>query len=113
MKLHFYRHSCPNCGHYVGWRRIYFGSRYAQWACEACDSPLCYDAKSKWLSLLVTFAWLILAELLFMRFHLIHWWGFMLLALSGIFPAVNVLKVILDRSGTTEPADLREHAKDA
>jgi predicted RNA-binding Zn-ribbon protein involved in translation (DUF1610 family) len=112
MEPHFHRHSCPNCGHYVGWRRLHLGSRYAQWACESCGSQLCYGANSKWLSVLISLTWFVLPALLFMRFHLIHWWGFMLLMLAGIIPTVGVLRVVSAKA-TTASMDLHEHAKDA
>ncbi|MGO8836176.1 MAG: hypothetical protein ACLQAH_15615 [Limisphaerales bacterium] len=113
MKPHFHHHSCPQCGHYVGWRRLHFGSRYTEWACESCGSQICYDAKSKWLSALVVFAWCILTGLLFMRFHLINWLGFVPLMLAGMFPTVGVLRVTLAQPSRTPSPDLREPAKDA
>jgi len=113
MKPHFHHHSCPNCGQYAGWRRIHFGSRDAEWTCDACGRQLCYDAKSKWLNVLITCTWYLLSALLFMRFHLIHWWGFMLLMLACVFPTVGVLRIVLAKSNKTAPPDLPEHAKDA
>jgi predicted RNA-binding Zn-ribbon protein involved in translation (DUF1610 family) len=113
MKPHFHRHSCPQCGHYAGWRRIHFTARDAQWTCESCGSELCYGTKSKRLSILITFATYLLAALLFMRFHLVDWLGFALLMLAGIFPTVGVLRVVLAQSSKTPSSDSRQHAKGA
>jgi hypothetical protein len=59
------------------------------------------------------FAWYLFPALLFMRFHLIPWWGFILLVLVGVLPSISMLRVVLAQSKKTATPDLHENAKDA
>jgi hypothetical protein len=82
------------------------------WLCKSCGSELCYDTKSKRLSVLVMFAWYLFPALLFMRFHLIPWWGFIPLVFVGAFPSISMLRVVLAQSNKIVTPDLHENAKD-
>lgn len=52
----YHHHSCPNCGQYVGWKKIYL-PRWcgARWQCPECGSLLKYDLKHRfWASCAMT-----------------------------------------------------------
>ncbi len=49
-KIEYHRHSCPNCGNFVGNKRIYLKAwLWAQWKCEHCGTKLCFSKKRRFL----------------------------------------------------------------
>tara|TARA_B100000609_G_C17180839_1_gene417027 strand:+ start:723 stop:1085 length:363 start_codon:yes stop_codon:yes gene_type:complete len=48
QEIIYHRHSCPNCGNYVGNKRIYLKAwLWAQWECRHCGAKLCFSKKRR------------------------------------------------------------------
>ena len=95
MNSLFQRHCCPQCGHYVGWKRIYLGSPHAVWNCETCGIRLTASTGTRWLIAVTSLLWIVGIINLGSTYHPIDWRGVIFLTLLGWAVTANLLKVVI------------------
>jgi len=48
QKIVYHRHACPNCGTFVGYKRLILKAWIsAKWKCPSCDTELCFSKRRR------------------------------------------------------------------
>ena len=93
MKPLFHRHSCPNCGHRVGWLRLSLNAwSWARWKCESCQSGLCFDSSRRWVCALLFGLWVGFLGLCV--YQQVQWWVWIILLCVGSIAAFRLERIL-------------------